>query len=263
MNRRSTGTLALALLTLLGPATLSAQEVPAPNPPRRPKIGLALGGGGARGMAHIGVIRMLEELHIPIDYVAGTSMGSIIGGLYSCGFTPDEMEKVIKAINWGTLFEDAPERAAAVLPPEGGRLRPPDPARVRLEPQEGRSRSAAGPRRGQQARFRASERDAPVLHRRQLRRLSHSVPRGRDRHPDGTALRDVEGQPRARHAGEHGDPGDLHAGRDRRPHADRRRRVREPSRPDRPGHGRRHRDRGQRRLLRRGDRSRRRPTSAG
>ena len=62
-------------------------------------------------MAHIGVIRMLEELHIPIDYVAGTSMGSIIGGLYSCGFTPDEMEKVIKAINWGTLFEDAPERA--------------------------------------------------------------------------------------------------------------------------------------------------------
>ncbi len=111
MNRRSTGTLALALLTLLGPATLSGQEVPAPNPPRRPKVGLALGGGGARGMAHIGVIRMLEELHIPIDYVAGTSMGSIIGGLYSCGFSPDEMEKVIKAINWGTLFEDAPERA--------------------------------------------------------------------------------------------------------------------------------------------------------
>ena len=62
-------------------------------------------------MAHIGVIRALEELHIPIDYVAGTSMGSIIGGLYACGFSPDEMEKVVKAIKWGTLFEDAPERA--------------------------------------------------------------------------------------------------------------------------------------------------------
>ena len=112
MNRRSTGILALGLLTLLEPSILTGQAAPAPQPPpARPRIGLALGGGGARGMAHIGVIRMLEELHIPIDYVAGTSMGSIIGGLYSCGFTPDEMEKLIKSIKWATLFEDAPERA--------------------------------------------------------------------------------------------------------------------------------------------------------
>jgi NTE family protein len=82
----------------------------AEEPPKRPKIGLALGGGGARGTAHIGVIRMLEELHIPIDYVAGTSMGSIIGGLYSCGYTPDQMEKLIATIHWDTLFRDAPER---------------------------------------------------------------------------------------------------------------------------------------------------------
>ena len=53
---------------------------------------------------------MLEQLHIPIDYVAGTSMGSIIGGLYSCGYTPDEMEKLIGSIPWDTLFRDAPER---------------------------------------------------------------------------------------------------------------------------------------------------------
>ncbi|MGE5414173.1 MAG: patatin-like phospholipase family protein [Syntrophomonadaceae bacterium] len=89
----------------------TAEEPPAPaSPPARPKIGLALGGGGARGTAHIGVIRMLEELHIPIDYVAGTSMGSIIGGLYSCGYTPDQMEKLIGTIHWDTLFLDAPER---------------------------------------------------------------------------------------------------------------------------------------------------------
>jgi len=80
------------------------------DPPRRPKIGLALGGGGARGMAHIGVIRALEELHIPVDYVAGTSMGAIIGGLYACGYTPDDMEKLVKSIHWDTLFSDAPER---------------------------------------------------------------------------------------------------------------------------------------------------------
>jgi NTE family protein len=97
---------------LLGSAwTASAQEpAPSPSPPKRPRVGLALGGGGARGMAHIGVIRALEELHIPIDYVVGTSMGSIVGGLYACGFTPDEMEALIKSIHWDTLFQDAPER---------------------------------------------------------------------------------------------------------------------------------------------------------
>src|SRR4029079_2751182 len=99
-----------ALLSLPAPA----QESPAPPPPPHPgtgrRIGLALGGGGPRCMAHIGVIRKLEELPIPIDYVVGTSMGSIIGGLYACGYTPDEMEKLIKSIHWDTLFRDAPDR---------------------------------------------------------------------------------------------------------------------------------------------------------
>ena len=95
------------------PLSAAPEQDPAPTAPApagRPKIGLALGGGGARGAAHIGVIRVLEELHIPIDYVAGTSMGSIIGGLYSCGYTPDQMEKLIGSIHWDTLFQDAPER---------------------------------------------------------------------------------------------------------------------------------------------------------
>ncbi len=63
---------------------------------RRPidrSIGLVLGGGGARGIAHVGVIRVLEELRIPIDYVAGTSMGSIVGGLYATGMTVDSTRR--------------------------------------------------------------------------------------------------------------------------------------------------------------------------
>jgi NTE family protein len=107
MNRLGAGILALVVLAG-APSALSAED--AQETPPRPKIGLALGGGGARGLAHIGVIRALEELHIPIDYVAGTSMGSVIGGLYSCGYTPDEIEKLVKTIKWATLFEDAPER---------------------------------------------------------------------------------------------------------------------------------------------------------
>ncbi len=61
------------------------------------KVGLVLSGGGAKGMAHIGVIRVLEENNIPIDYIAGTSIGAIVGGLYAAGYTPDEMEELFKS----------------------------------------------------------------------------------------------------------------------------------------------------------------------
>ena len=65
------------------------------NPVIRPKIGLALGGGGARGAAHIGVLRTLEKENIPIDYLVGTSAGALIAALYSGGVTPDELEKYV------------------------------------------------------------------------------------------------------------------------------------------------------------------------
>jgi NTE family protein len=76
----------------------------------RPKIGLALSGGGARGAAHVGVLRVLEEMRVPIDYIAGTSMGSIIAGLYASGMTPDEIADALKTMDWEHIFNDKPPR---------------------------------------------------------------------------------------------------------------------------------------------------------
>ena len=84
MFKRTFISLIVMLLSLYMP--LSAQ-----------KVGLVLSGGGAKGMAHIGVIRALEENGIPIDYIAGTSMGAVIGSLYAMGYSPDEMEKLISS----------------------------------------------------------------------------------------------------------------------------------------------------------------------
>jgi len=76
----------------------------------RPKIGLALSGGGARGAAHLGVIRVLEENNVPIDYIAGTSMGAIVGGLYSSGMDTDAIEAGLASIDWDRVFHDRPPR---------------------------------------------------------------------------------------------------------------------------------------------------------
>ncbi|HET6473264.1 MAG TPA: patatin-like phospholipase family protein [Pseudomonadales bacterium] len=80
-------------------------------PVGRPKVGLVLGGGGARGAAHIGVIRLLQEMHIPIDYVAGTSMGSLVGAFYATGMTAEQLEATVTAIDFDTLFKDSTARA--------------------------------------------------------------------------------------------------------------------------------------------------------
>ncbi len=66
----------------------------------RPKIGLVLSGGGARGAAHVGVLQVLEQMQIPVDYIAGTSMGAIIGGLYASGYTAAEVETALGGIDW-------------------------------------------------------------------------------------------------------------------------------------------------------------------
>ena len=75
-------------------------------PPKRPRIGLALGGGGAKGMAHVGVLKVLEELRVPVDYVAGTSMGAIVGGLYASGMAPEDIETLLVSQDWWDLIQD-------------------------------------------------------------------------------------------------------------------------------------------------------------
>jgi NTE family protein len=76
----------------------------------RPRVGLVLSGGGARGFAHIGVLKVLEENNIPIDYIVGTSMGSIVGGLYAIGLTPEDIENGVIGIAWDKVFKDFANR---------------------------------------------------------------------------------------------------------------------------------------------------------
>ena len=76
----------------------------------RPRIGLALSGGGARGGAHIGVLKALRDLGIPIDYVAGTSMGAVIGSLYASGLDEDEIEATAGEIDWETILVEQQDR---------------------------------------------------------------------------------------------------------------------------------------------------------
>lgn len=81
-----------------------------PPTEKRPRIGLVLGGGGAKGAAHIGVIKVLEEMRIPVDCIAGTSMGAIVGAAYATGLGSAELEKVITSVNWKDVLESAPRQ---------------------------------------------------------------------------------------------------------------------------------------------------------
>ena len=77
----------------------AAQDDAQLNQSNRPKIGLVLSGGGARGTAHIGVLKVLEENHIPIDMISGTSFGSIVGGLYAVGYSADDLQDILEDLH--------------------------------------------------------------------------------------------------------------------------------------------------------------------
>jgi len=77
----------------------------------RPKIGLVLSGGGARGLAHIGTLKLIDSLQIPIDYIVGTSMGGIIGGLYAAGYSGNEIERYALDADWNEILKDKPPRS--------------------------------------------------------------------------------------------------------------------------------------------------------
>lgn len=95
----------LSLLIIVYTFNLNAQEEC-----KRLKVGLVLSGGGARGFAHVGVLRVLEEQNIPIDYITGTSMGAIIGGFYAMGYSADEIEKMILSQDWEKVLSDYVDR---------------------------------------------------------------------------------------------------------------------------------------------------------
>jgi NTE family protein len=84
---------------------------PAAGAQERPKVGLALGGGGAKGFAHIPVLKALDALDFPVDYIAGTSAGGILGGLYAAGYNADALEKLAAETDWADLFDDRPPRS--------------------------------------------------------------------------------------------------------------------------------------------------------
>ncbi|WP_162254510.1 patatin-like phospholipase family protein [Pelomonas sp. Root1444] len=94
----------LALLCLLAIAQAALAQAP------RPKIGVVLSGGGARGLAHIGVLRVLEEMQVPVDLIVGTSMGAVVGGAYASGRSVDELEALVKSAAWNAILADRPAR---------------------------------------------------------------------------------------------------------------------------------------------------------
>ena len=92
---------------------LWAAETPAAtkSPAAAPRIGLALSGGGARGLAHVGVLKVLEELRVPVHCITGTSMGAIVGGAYASGSPAARLEQMVRQADWDNVFRDRPPRA--------------------------------------------------------------------------------------------------------------------------------------------------------
>src|SRR5262245_51658043 len=100
----------LSALAVTYQQPVQAQEAPPSGTPARPQqrsrptVGVALEGGGALGLAHIGVLQWFEDHHIPVDYVAGTSMGGLVGGLYATGKSPRELEEIVAAQHWDVII---------------------------------------------------------------------------------------------------------------------------------------------------------------
>ena len=105
------GTLTIAALGLA--AAAYAREGPpadAGSEAGRPRVALALSGGGARGIAHVGALRALEEAGIPVDAIAANSMGAVVGGVYATGRSAAELERIVRSLDWASLFSGRPDR---------------------------------------------------------------------------------------------------------------------------------------------------------
>lgn len=97
----------LIVIALFSACTLAAQS--------RKKVAVVLSGGGAKGVAHIGALKVIEKAGIPIDYVVGTSMGALVGGLYSIGYTPQQLDSIVNAQDWRFLLSDATDPETTLL----------------------------------------------------------------------------------------------------------------------------------------------------
>lgn len=100
----------IALTSFVSFAACSAAAAEGEAAARRPRVALVLSGGAARGAAHVGVLKVLEENRIPVDFIAGTSIGAIVGGLYAAGLSPEEMDRMLTSTDWNDLFTDRPSR---------------------------------------------------------------------------------------------------------------------------------------------------------
>ena len=110
MNTVTRRIAACACAALLAAGAAPAAGAADASPRAGPRIGLVLSGGGARGIAHIGVLKVLRDLRVPIDCVTGTSMGAIVGGIYATGMPLDEMQTRVLAIDWKEVLRDRPDR---------------------------------------------------------------------------------------------------------------------------------------------------------
>ena len=212
----------------------------------RPTVGVAFGGGSARGIAHVGVIKWLEEHRIPIDVAAGTSMGGLVGGAFASGMEAQRARSVHRVARLGSAVRRLLLRAQE-HPPQGRRARLSGAPRIRvarrdraadLVEQRRARRAAPGPHR------------RAVLHRRRLRRAADAVSHGGGGSALGPAGRDAQRVARRCDARHHVAAADLSARGDRRTGVDRRRDHEQRARRRRQGHGRGSRRRDQRRRSR-------------
>jgi NTE family protein len=112
MNKLATMRLLAIILWIIAFTSFPARPAMSQS---RHKVALVLSGGGARGASHIGVLRVFEREHIPIDCIAGTSFGALAGGLYAIGYSTDEVEKIFLGQDWNSIFSDAPDRRLTPL----------------------------------------------------------------------------------------------------------------------------------------------------
>jgi NTE family protein len=142
-------------ILLASMTTVASAEAP------RPKIGLALSGGGAKGFAHIGVLKVLEEMHVPVDYVAGTSIGAVVGALYASGMSPEEIEREVGIIDWDEALTDATAYRQLSFRRKEDAIRYPSTSEFGIR--DGKLRTSIGIRTGQKLNFLLSRYLLPVL----------------------------------------------------------------------------------------------------